>query len=569
MNYCNFVKVIISRSTKDGAAIDVFNKNKKEDVNQTNFIAHYNPSLAITQRYENYNIFMNKYKKLKIHSYNQFKQQCSRLQSYVTTNKYYKNNNHSGERNKFINYFSLQNWLKLNENEKGKHTLENCNQCNVTHGDASLLHKSYQESPLQKICKDLVNNLEDHNVSTSKNQGEKTVHTVVKMLEPVLEKTFDINFKTTLAEVLNLSPKESSAEKNQKIISSIKETKKQIESSFQSDDNDLEILLSTGKSFQQHDNERMKLSYISTEDAEKLVKTNQTKTSTGKKKSKNPIGHYDSYSFDKESFLTEVRQSTSTIMNWSRLARKYEISCKNKIIQNGGQVLANFARDNGVNIAKFNRHLKISGRDIIQRIRRPKRRVYKSKLSVPLQRSSKKLKMILKDKIASKAYNIGVKITPKILKNNIININGLLEETKTHIYGRKIPLQELIQNELLRLHKASVLRIRTDQEYSDLDYQTTVQKLKKLGIKYNNNMSLPDLTNLLKTTERTFHVKMWHDHSDILNHTYISFMASLIYDSANFLTNEELQITRPMQSKLNAQTIVERPNLYIFGQSGN
>ncbi|VDI81081.1 Hypothetical predicted protein [Mytilus galloprovincialis] len=287
------------------------------------------------------------------------------------------------------------------------------------------------------------------------------------MLEPVLEKTFDINFKTTLAEVLNLSPRESSAEKNKKIISSIKETKKQIESSFQSDDNDLEILLSTGKSFQQHDNERMKLSYISTEDAEKL-----------------------------ESFLTEVRQSTSTIMNWSRLARKYEISCKDKIIQNGGQVLANFARDNGVNIAKFNRHLKISGRDIIQRIRRPKRRVYKSKLSVPLQRSSKKLKMILKDKIASKAYNIGVKITPKILKNNIININGLLEETKTHIYGRKIPLQELIQNELLRLHKASVLRIRTDQEYSDLDYQTTVQKLKKHGIKYNSNMSLPDLTNL-------------------------------------------------------------------------
>ncbi|VDH92251.1 Hypothetical predicted protein, partial [Mytilus galloprovincialis] len=78
-----------------------------------------------------------------------------------------------------------------------------------------------------------------------------------------------------------------------------------------------------------------------------------------------------------------------------------------------------------------------------------------------------------------------------------------------------------------------------------------------------------DLTNLLKTTERTFHVKMWHDHSDILNHTYISFMASLIYDSANFLTNEELQITRPMQSKLNAQTIVERPNLYIFGQSAS
>jgi hypothetical protein len=37
------------------------------------------------------------------------------------------------------------------------------------------------------------------------------------------------------------------------------------------------------------------------------------------------------------------------------------------------------------------------------------------------------------------------------------------------------------------------------------------------------------LRNKLKSLERTRNIKVWHDHSDVLNHTYVSFMVSYIY----------------------------------------
>ena len=43
----------------------------------------------------------------------------------------------------------------------------------------------------------------------------------------------------------------------------------------------------------------------------------------------------------------------------------------------------------------------------------------------------------------------------------------------------------------------------------------------------------------LKSLERTRNIKVWHDHSDVLNHTYVSFMVSYIYDQTNVLTDEE------------------------------
>ena len=73
---------------------------------------------------------------------------------------------------------------------------------------------------------------------------------------------------------------------------------------------------------------------------------------------------------------------------------------------------------------------------------------------------------------------------------------------------------------------------------------------------------------LLKRTERTRYWKCWHDHSDILNHPYVNFMVSCIYDPAVYLSNEEYQLKFPNR-KQDIQTIVEKPYLYILGQSGS
>jgi hypothetical protein len=76
------------------------------------------------------------------------------------------------------------------------------------------------------------------------------------------------------------------------------------------------------------------------------------------------------------------------------------------------------------------------------------------------------------------------------------------------------------------------------------------------------------LRNKLKSLERTRNIKIWHEHSDVLNHTYVSFMVSYIYDKANFLTDEEYKFKYQQKKLVNVQAIVERPQLYILGQSG-
>ena len=63
------------------------------------------------------------------------------------------------------------------------------------------------------------------------------------------------------------------------------------------------------------------------------------------------------------------------------------------------------------------------------------------------------------------------------------------------------------------------------------------------------------------------HLKVWHDHSDILNRTYFSIMISCIYDRAFYLTNQEYKAKYPDRKPVHVQSLVEKPKMYVFGQS--
>ena len=89
-----------------------------------------------------------------------------------------------------------------------------------------------------------------------------------------------------------------------------------------------------------------------------------------------------------------------------------------------------------------------------------------------------------------------------------------------------------------------------------------------MGEKVEKDDDEETLRKKLKSLERTRNIKVWHDHSDVLNHTYVSFMVSYIYDKANFLTDEEYKSKYQQKKLVNVQAIVERPQLYILGQSG-
>ena len=71
----------------------------------------------------------------------------------------------------------------------------------------------------------------------------------------------------------------------------------------------------------------------------------------------------------------------------------------------------------------------------------------------------------------------------------------------------------------------------------------------------------------LMKIERTRHLQMWHDQSDILHHSYLSLMVSTLYNKNLFLTNEEYEQKCPDRFPIDVQATVEKPYIYILGQS--
>lgn len=114
------------------------------------------------------------------------------------------------------------------------------------------------------------------------------------------------------------------------------------------------------------------------------------------------------------------------------------------------------------------------------------------------------------------------------------------------------------------LTRAYFYRWRKD-DYENLDEETILKRFSKLKIPVPSE-PMSALDELMKL-EHTRNLKVWHDHSDILNHSYVSFMISALYDTAVYLTDEEFKERYPDRTPVDVQSAVEKPYLYILGQS--
>lgn len=120
---------------------------------------------------------------------------------------------------------------------------------------------------------------------------------------------------------------------------------------------------------------------------------------------------------------------------------------------------------------------------------------------------------------------IGEKIAPKTFGVNKIDTSGTLTDISYNVHGRMIPIQKIL-DQMTETHK---------------DYQ--------------------------RNTDTTRHLKIWHDHSDILNHSYITIISSTLYDTKSFLINDEYKRKYPDHLPADVQAMVEKPFLYILGRS--
>ncbi|CAC5383132.1 unnamed protein product [Mytilus coruscus] len=129
-----------------------------------------------------------------------------------------------------------------------------------------------------------------------------------------------------------------------------------------------------------------------------------------------------------------------------------------------------------------------------------------------------------------------------------------------------INIKTVSGRDILR-RKSGILLVHNDEYYDTLTEDKIRQRLQLLGEE--TNASCQDMRLKLKVIERTFKLKMWHDHSDILNHSYVNFMTTILYDAANFMTDNENQTLARTTSTTNVQSIVEKPQLYILGRSAS
>jgi hypothetical protein len=101
----------------------------------------------------------------------------------------------------------------------------------------------------------------------------------------------------------------------------------------------------------------------------------------------------------------------------------------------------NFAKDNGIEINKLNTHMNVSGRDILHRIRRSKKRALNSRVSIPTPRLGRVLKQVVKKKVEQGIIRTGIDIAPKSFEKNVIGSDGKLNslQHKQKCMGKKYP----------------------------------------------------------------------------------------------------------------------------------
>ena len=176
-----------------------------------------------------------------------FSMNLPRLQNYVTNCKYWKNGNRNGERSQFIKKFSLESWHDLPDREKQMHCLLNCGKCESNEPNISSMHASVSLTTENIISKttELVHEIENLN-SLRSVDGPKQI---VKILEPIIENTFNKSFQNIVSSHYNLTQKISSEEKQKQKVKASRESSEVISKAISYNQNEIDTFLASGASF--------------------------------------------------------------------------------------------------------------------------------------------------------------------------------------------------------------------------------------------------------------------------------------------------------------------------------
>ena len=110
------------------------------------------------------------------------------------------------------------------------------------------------------------------------------------------------------------------------------------------------------------------------------------------------------------------------------------------------------------------------------------------------------------------------------------------------------------------------LKIRSDEDKNNLTEGMICKRFTTLNLEVPSEKPL----HVLKQLERTRNLKAWHGHSDNLNHSYVSFMISVLYEPVVFLSDQDYRVKYPERPPVELMfRLQSKDHTFIFWASLN
>ena len=198
-------------------------------------------------------------------------------------------------------------------------------------------------------------------------------------------------------------------------------------------------------------------------------------------------------------------------------------------------------------------------------IRRSLKRMYGGETTIPVPCPNTELREKIHTKLEAGEYKLGSIICPIEYKKFVINDSGEIEEQIFVVSGRQITLRDIREDALREHERMGIIRNHSDEKYDNMTPNEIIKRLEDLGeYDVNEDLTVLELTEKLRRYERTRHMIMWSDHSSIMNHGHLLLTVNFLYDTAFFLSREELKSAKGID--IDIEKVVQRPQVYILGR---
>ena len=230
------------------------------------------------------------------------------------------------------------------------------------------------------------------------------------------------------------------------------------------------------------------------------------------------------------------------------MAREHGILAKN-----GGQIVKEFAKEKGIDTTK------LDGRRDGSRMRAKKLKMPGGKISVPCHKTQQAVKHDWQKMIESGQLTLGEPCSPYKLTRYTV-VHGEIKQTEVEVYGRKISLYTIRKALLLKQEK--YMRLHTDEQIVAMTRDELISVLQLARQAFDNTADDNKLRELLIKIERTRTLAIWHDHSTLLGRGYVLITAKVIYDTAVFKSQHEIESSQAHAH--NIQSEIEQPQLHML-----